>query len=122
PEIEVPAGRHLITVVRRGREPFTKELVVMRGQEVALAAPLENTARRRAVPWVLGGAGVLAAGAVTTGMFALARDNRARDLHDQIEMGNRPPSDADAYDRAVRSRDRLVTWTWILGGAAVVTG
>lgn len=120
--LEVPAGRHLITVLRRGREPFNKELEVTRGQELTLAAPLEKTARRRAVPWVLGGAGVLAAGAVTTGVFALARDSRARDLHDQIEMGNRSPSDADAYERAVRSRDRLVTWTWILGGAAVVTG
>ena len=44
----------------RGREPFARELVVTRGQELTLPAPLEKTARRKAVPWVLGGAGVLA--------------------------------------------------------------
>ena len=29
---------------------------------------------------------------------------------------------ADDYDKTVKSRDRLVMWTWILGGAAVVAG
>ena len=88
----------------------------------ALSAPLHKTARRRAVPWVLGGAGLLAAGAITTGTFALLRDNRASDLRTQIEMGNRPAMDADAYASAVESRDKLVTATWILGAGAVTAG
>lgn len=119
--IDVAAGKHLITILRSGREPFGKEIVASRGKDLALAAPLSKTARRRAVPWVLGGAGVLAAGAITTGVFALSRDGRASDLRDQIDMGDRPPSDADAYDDAVKARDRFVMWTWILGGAAVAT-
>jgi hypothetical protein len=120
--LEVAAGKHLVSVLRRGRDPFATELTVARGEQLAVDAPLHATARRKAVPWVLGGAGLLAAGAVTTGLFALERDNEASDLRDGIEMGNRPPSDADALDRAVRSRDRFVTWTWVLGGAAVVAG
>jgi len=36
-----------------------------------------------------------------------------------IEAGNQPSSVADDYDGAIKSRDKLVTWTWILGGAAV---
>lgn len=120
--LEVPAGKHVLTVLRRGREPFAKELVVTRGQELALAAPLVKTGRRRAVPWVLGASGVLLGGAVATGILAHSRDSSASDLRDQIEMGNRPPSDADEYDRLVRSRDRFVTATWVLGSAAVAAG
>lgn len=119
--LEVAAGKHLITVLRNGREPFARELTVANGQELVVAAPLTKTGRRRAVPWVFGASGVLLAGAVTTGLFALARDGRANDLQTQIDMGDRPASDADARDSAISSRDRFVTWTWILGAAAVAT-
>ncbi|NVB81495.1 MAG: PEGA domain-containing protein [Kofleriaceae bacterium] len=120
--LEVTPGKHFVTVLHRGREPFGKELAVVRGEEMTLAAPLAKTSRRRAVPWVLGGAGVLLAGAAATGLVAVSRDGSAADLRDQIQMGNRPPGDADQYDRLVRSRDRFVTYTWILGGAALATG
>lgn len=117
--LELPAGKHLLTVLRRGREPFDKELTVTRGEQLTVRAPLKATARRRAVPWLLGGAGILAAGAITTGTFAFLRDRSAADLRDEIEMGDRPPLDADRYDDTVQSRDRFVMWTWILGGSAV---
>jgi hypothetical protein len=120
--LQLAAGKHLLTIVRRGREPVGKELVVARGDVLAIDAPLEKTAKRRAVPWVLGGAGLLAAGAVTTSIFAAMHDGRASDLRDGIETGNRPASDADRYDDEVRSRDRFATATWALGGAAVAAG
>ncbi len=120
--IEIPAGKHLITVLHRGREPFARELEVTRGETRSLAAPLVQTGRRRAVPWVLGGAGVLAATAITTSIFAAVHNSRASDLRDQLDAGNRPPTDGDAYDAEVRSRDRYVTATWVFGGAAVTAG
>jgi hypothetical protein len=122
PPLEVPAGKHLLTILRTGREPFAREITVGRGEQLALTAPLHKTARRRAVPWILGGAGVLAAGAITTAIIANAKDGDASDLRDQIDAGNRPPGDADRYDALVRGRDRYVTGTWILGGAAVTAG
>jgi hypothetical protein len=120
--LDIAAGKHLVSVLRRGREPFAKELTVYRGEQITLAASLDKTARRRAVPWLVGASGVLLAGAATTGTFAFLRDRRASELQDQIEMGNRPPFDADERDRMIRSRDRFVTWTAILGGAAIVAG
>ncbi len=120
--LELAAGKHLVTILRSGREPFATELTVARGEKLAVSAPLHKTARRRAVPWVLGGAGMLALGAITTGTFALLRDSRATDLRSQIEMGNRPAMDADAYASAVESRDHFVTATWILGAGAVAAG
>ncbi len=120
--LEVPAGKHLITVLRRGREPFAREIEVTRGDTLTIAAPLVQTARRRAVPWVLGGAAVLGVAAVTTSIFAAVHDSNASDLRTGLDAGNRPPSDGDAYDDEVRSRDRYVTATWVFGGAAVVAG
>jgi len=117
--IDVPAGKHLLAVLRRGREPFAQELTVTRGQQLAVTAKLQPTARRRAVPWLFTTAGILTAGALTTGTFAYLKDSKASDLRGQIEMGNRPASDADAYMKAVDARDRFAMWTWILGGGAV---
>ena len=120
--LEVPSGKHLLVVTHRGREPFGKELVLARGEALTVAAPLRETSRRRAVPWVLTGAGALAAGALTTGIVALVRDSHASDLRDQLAKGNQPASTADDYDHTVASRDHFVTATWILGGAAVAAG
>ena len=120
--LELAAGKHLITVLHRGREPFAREVNVTRGDALSFDAPLAMTARRRAVPWVLGGAGVLAGVAITTSIVAAVHDGRASDLRDGIRAGNRPPSDGDAYDAEVRSRDRYVTATWVLGGAAIAAG
>jgi len=119
---EVPSGKHLLVVTHRGREPFGKELTLGRGEALTVTAPLHETARRRAVPWVLTGAGVLAAGAITTGVVALVRDSHASSLRDELAKGNQPASTADDYDRTVNSRDHFVTATWILGGAAVAAG
>ena len=120
--LEVPSGKHLLVVTHRGREPFGKEIVLARGEAVTVAAPLRETSRRRAVPWVWTGASVLAAGAITTGIVALVRDSHAQDLRDQLAQGNQPATTADDYDRTVNSRDHFVTATWILGGAAVAAG
>ncbi|HET9988867.1 MAG TPA: hypothetical protein VFQ65_10105 [Kofleriaceae bacterium] len=120
--LEVPSGKHLLVVTHRGREPFGKELVLARGESLAVAAPLRETARRRTVPWVLTGAGALAAGALTTGIVALVRDSHASDLRDRLAQGNQPASTADDYDHTLASRDHFVTATWILGSAAVAAG
>jgi hypothetical protein len=120
--LEVPAGKHLITVLRRGREPFAREIEVTRGDALTLAAPLVQTGRRRAVPWVLGGAAVLGVAAITTSIFAAVHNSNASDLRDDLDAGNRPPSDGDRYDDEVRTRDGYVTATWVVGGAAVAAG
>lgn len=120
--LEVPAGKHLITVLHRGRAPFAREIEVTRGDALTIAAPLVQTARRRAVPWVLGGAAVLGVAAVTTSVFAAVHNSNASGLRDDLRTGNRPPSDGDAYDAEVRSRDRYVTATWVFGGTAVAAG
>jgi len=120
--LELAAGKHVLTIVHSGRRPFGRELEVVRGQELVVAAPLEQTGRRRAVPWVLGGAGVLAIGATTAGILAVVADGRATDLRAEIALGNAPPSTGDAFDSEVRRRDDYKTTALILGGSAIVAG
>ncbi|HEY1817024.1 MAG TPA: PEGA domain-containing protein [Kofleriaceae bacterium] len=120
--IEASAGKHIVTITLRGHEPFGRELAVTRGQAVTLAAPLVKTSRRKAVPVLLGGAGGLAVASLITGLVALDRNNTASDLRAKIAAGNQQPSEADAYDTAVASRDHFVDATWALGAGAIVVG
>jgi hypothetical protein len=121
PLLEVPAGKHLVTITRSGREPFARELAVARGQELTVEADLVATGRRRAVPYVLGGAALLTAATLTTAIMAVVRDGQAQDLRETIRGGNAAPTVADDLDDRVASRDTYVTASWVLGGAALVT-
>ena len=120
--IEASAGKHVLTITLRGREPVGRELALARGQALTVAAPLAKTSRRRAVPWLVGTGGVLVVAGVTTALFAIDRDDTASDLRAKIAGGNRPTSDADAYDAAVTSRDHFVDATWVFGVGAAVAG
>ena len=119
----VPAGKHVVTISRDGRVPIAREVVLARGQELAIEEQLEKTSRRRAVPWVLGAGGALALVAIGTGITGLVLDGRASDtLHRIDTVGDATGSDRATYERQVRNRDRFVTATWITGGAALVAG
>lgn len=120
--LELPAGKHVVSITRRGRVPWSRELAVARGEELALDAPLAKTGRRRAVPWVLGGAGVLALGAGTAAVLALVADGNASDHRDAIDAGNASVAIGDAYDREVARRDDFKTTAIVLGGGAVIAG
>jgi hypothetical protein len=120
--LELAAGKHVLAIARRGREPFSRELSVTRGQELVVNAPLVKTARRRALPWVFGGTGVLVLGAGITATLAVVHDGRASDLRAELTAGNAAPSKADAFDREVKSRDDFKTAALVLGGSALVAG
>jgi len=118
---ELPAGKHFISVSRRGRRPFSREVVVARGDRVSLAPTLRATTQRRLSWWVLGGAGVLAVGAGLTGVAALSADGDAADLDEKRRSRGITLAELDRYDQLRRDRDDAVRATWILGGAAAAT-
>lgn len=120
--LELATGKHVITVLHRGRLPFAREVVVARGQELTLPAPLEKTGRRRSAPWVLGGAGVLTVMATITGIASVVADGKAIDARDQIAAGNASPALGDEYDRQVQRRDDLKTSAIVFGASALVAG
>lgn len=122
-ELELPAGRHVIGITRKGRESIAREIHVTRGQVLVVDEPLEKTTRRKAVPWVAGGAGALAILSAGATIGALVYDSSASDQRDAFESeGDKSAGDVADYHRAIERRDRLTTAAWITGGAAVLVG
>ena len=122
-KIEVPAGKHFLLVTHRGREPFAREVVATRGQIIAVDAPLPHTQKRKVLPFVIGGAAVIGAGALLTVLGAAGADADASKLITAIQTtGGKTPADARAYDAAVQRRDKLATGAWVLGGTALALG
>ncbi len=120
--IELASGRHVLTVVRRGRQPISHEIVVVQGDTYRIDQALSPTTQRRAVKWVALGAGVLG---VVTGVSAIAaaiEDGNASDKLAQLRMGSQDASVLADYRRSQDRRDQLVTGTWFAGGAALAVG
>lgn len=119
PTVAIPAGKRLIALFARGRVPVTRELELSPGQEISLAIPLRTTTRRRAVPWVWVGAGVLAASTIATTIVAIGADGAATELRDAaapLDAGQ-----ADRYERQRRRRDNFRTASLVLGATTLAT-
>ena len=122
-EIALPAGRHVLTIVRAGRHPVSRELVLGRGQVLTVTEPLEPTARRRSVKFVAGVALGLGVITLATGVGAILQDREAEDLLAELRTGNHPPGTIGVdYANARDFRNQLVTGTWVAGAAAVGVG
>lgn len=118
--LELPSGHHLIAITERGHEPFVRELALGNDEHITLHAPLVPTARRRAVPWVLGGATVLALTSMTTTTLAYLAERDAIEIRDRARAtGNLDPSVIPAYRDDRDRRDRYVTVSVIAGAAAL---
>lgn len=122
--VEVPAGRHVVTVTRRGHYPMSREVQLERGQEVALDARLETTTQRVAAWWVLGASGVLflSGGVATT--FALVHEGNAQAILDKRDRDrqNLSSEELDEYLRERDARDDLVTASIVLYAGAAALG
>lgn len=122
-ELSMPAGRHVIGIQRKGRESIAREITVKRGETLALDEPLEKTTRRKAVPWVIAGAGAFAVFSTASIIGAVVYDGRASDKRAAFDnVGDKREGDVAEYHRLVDRRNQLTTGAWITGGAAVILG
>jgi hypothetical protein len=119
---EVPAGRHVVTIMRDGRRTEQREIVVARGEQLDLRQPLHKTVQRRLVPWVGLASGSLGVLAIGCAIFAGVEDGRARDNRVLIDMGDGSAQQIDGYNAAIRNRGRFTTAAIGNGGLAVVGG
>lgn len=121
--IDVDAGAHLVAVLRDGREAWTRELSLGRGETKVLTPTLEVTAKRRWTSRTVIAASIAGALALGAGTFALIEDSRASELHTQfMTTGNGSPEDAASYTSALTWRNRAIDATWVLGAVAVAAG
>lgn len=120
--VEMPAGTHVVTITRRGRQPVAREIAVSRGERKTIRVSLAKSLRRRLVPWVFVASGSLAVVTIAGIVPWLLYEDRAGDLDAKLQLGNQPKSVAADYNDAIAKRDAVRTGMWITGGAAVVIG
>lgn len=116
---EVPAGKHLVTVSRSGRQTVSREIEVSRGQKLSLEQPLAPTARRRAVPYVVVAGAIGAAISVGALIGAAKYHGDAKGRLEAIQAGDQPTGVLDAYNDAITNRDRALVGFVVTGTAAI---
>jgi len=123
--LEVAQGRHFVTVVKRGRHAWSREIEVARGQELELHASLDTTGQRKASYWVMGASLVSFAAAGTFGLFAAGDDGDATAFLDLQKERPLTVDELAEYRDAVQRRDDNMTRTYLMlgvGGALATTG
>ncbi|HTR52282.1 MAG TPA: PEGA domain-containing protein [Kofleriaceae bacterium] len=116
--VALPAGKHVVIILHRGRVPVARELTVGNGEDVVVAEPLVATRQRRAVPYVIGGGAVLGVLALGAAAGDLYYQHQAIAARDTIDRGNAPSAVLDDYSRErSRSGDFGVATSWLAGGA-----
>lgn len=118
--IGMPHGKHYMVLTKRGHYAVTRELQVLRGQELHLDAPLEKTVQRVVSYYVLGGAGLLALGGGAATLLALGKQAHAKDILDirEVEGRNLTQAELDRYENQRMRRDRWFQASYVLYGAA----
>jgi hypothetical protein len=119
--LDLAAGQYLIAATRRGREPVVRELTLARAESKTLDMPMTATGKRRAAPWLFGGAGVLALGSTATAIIALHYDHTMSSLDAERTTTGISPAQLSAYRGATQDRDDFRTAAVALGATAVVT-
>ena len=121
--IELPPGKHLVTITRRGHRPWSREIVVKRGQSVDLDPSFDRTGQRTLAYGVLGISGALLVGAGVSFGMSIAAASDANDLNKKRESQGLTDPERVEYDEALDRRDarRSVTWVLLGSSAAVAT-
>jgi len=114
---EAQPGKRYVTVTRRGRRPFARELDLAPGAMVEVKADLRSTDQRRIAKFVLVGSFVLLGATATTTTIAFIADSKASGAAgDGIADGH----DADYYERWRDRRNTMRSASIILGGTTLI--
>ncbi len=123
--LQIPAGKHFITVTRRGRRAWMRELSLARGQTLTVKAPLTSTTQRKVARWVFAASAATFVAAGVTGFLAFRADGDADDLNKKREASGLTSAELDRYYGARDRRDSRLGTTYVLlgvGGALGVAG
>ncbi len=120
--ISVPAGRHVVTIVRAGREPVARDVELERGGTFTLTERLVPTTQRRVARWMGAGGTAIAVITGATVIGAFVADHTASSKLDRLRLGSQDAALLADYRSAHDRRDSLVTASWVTGGAALVVG
>lgn len=120
--IELPAGRHLVAVLKNGRTGFTKEVRIERGKSQRLDVKLESTGQRLAANVLfVSSAGALLTGGVFT-VLAIRQEGDAKDIRDEAGEANIDREQLVAYNDALDRRDDYRRAAFLSFGASAALG
>lgn len=114
--LELEAGKHLITVSKRGRHIWGQEVEVKRGEELALDVSLRTTGQRKGAYGVMLGAGVTYLAAGVYAFLTLSADGDASDLLDVSQTRALTVPELADYAGFVDKRDDRLRTTYVLAG------
>jgi hypothetical protein len=121
--IDLPAGRHFLTVVKSGRHPHLSEIAVKRGEDVRLEIDLDTTTQRKIAYGFLAGSAALLAGGVVGTVAAFGAESDAKAIIERRDRGeNISLDDARRVERRIEDRDRWANISTFLYGGAVAAG
>jgi hypothetical protein len=123
--LELDAGPHLLTVLRRGRHAWSREIDLERGQELDLDVDLATTTQRKIALWTWGASAATLGGAALYGFLAFRSDGDASDLLTKRKTQALSQDELAQYRNLVDQRDDRATRATTLlglGGALAVTG
>ncbi len=103
--VELPAGRHFVTVGANGRRTSGTEVALGRGEARRLEVELYATGQRTAA-WVtlISGVAIMASGGAF-GVIAIAHESSAEDVLARAESGPISEADVTTYEEARADRD-----------------
>ncbi len=123
--IELPRGRHELTLSRTGFDVARQTATLAPGETREIAVDLQQTAQRTAaVAMFIVSGGALITGSALTGL-AVDRENAARAIERDREAGNITVAQLRDYDEAKQQRDRwrgFAVTSFAISVGAAVTG
>jgi hypothetical protein len=121
--LDLPAGRHLISISAHGRRPVSRVLSVERGSHQTLHVSLAPSDQRVAAYWTLGGAGLFALAGGTTAVLAAISQRQAEDARSGLGAGRAlTPAEATTSNQALDRRDAYKTASLATFGVSALAG
>lgn len=118
--VELPSGKHAITVLKNGYRAYAAEIAVVRGQSRTLDVELDSTTQRTISYIVLASAGALGIVGASLGAYALARQSDAIDILDAREERALIYDEVFRYEAARSERDFFAALGLGFGGGGAV--
>jgi len=120
--LELPAGRHLVAVMKNGREGHSVEVKLERGKRQRLDVELDSTGQRIAssVLFVTSATALVTGGVFT--VLAVGQENKAKDIDAETETGTISRDRLIEYNDTLNRRNNYRTASIVSFGASVALG
>lgn len=120
--LELPAGRHLVAVMKNGREGHSVEVKLERGKRQQLNVELDSTGQRIAsnVLFITSATALVTGGVFTA--LAVRQESKAKDIDAETETGTISRDRLLEYNDTLNRRNDYRTAAVISFGASVALG